>query len=142
MIVLLIRWLPDERTGRLRKQNGRQFTPAVHRRLVSGTPRIEELDELLTRAVLVPLANALHDLQQMLGRLVALAGRVERHGKIETRLMVLGIRGDFLFKFTHRSTRLGLLGALERGTSRHNGRVVVLGFGNERERLLRLLECA
>src|SRR3569833_316970 len=57
----------------LRKQNRRQLLAAFDRRRIGEAPGLEELDELLARAVLVPLAIAADNLEQLLRRFLALA---------------------------------------------------------------------
>ena len=88
------------------------------------------------------LRSRLTMLEQMIGRLLALACRIERDREIESRLMVERIRGDFLFKLADRADRLRLLGDFERRARRHDRGIVALGLGHQRERLLRLLDRA
>src|SRR3712207_7524214 len=54
-------------------------------RLVHGAPGLEELDELFSGAVLVPVAVAAHDLDELVDRLLALAAGVQGDRK-STRL--------------------------------------------------------
>src|SRR5919199_148273 len=72
---------------RLREQDGRQLASPGDRHVVRRAPCLEELQELLSRAVLVPIAVPAHDLDELIERLLALAARVERDGEIEARLM-------------------------------------------------------
>src|SRR5579883_2689442 len=58
---------------------------------IGRSHRLEELDELLAPGLLVPLAVALHQLEQLVHRLLALARGEERRGEIEPRLMIPGI---------------------------------------------------
>src|SRR5579871_1423998 len=51
---------------------------ALDRRLVIHAPDLEELQKLLAGAVVVPFAVALDDLDQLIGRVAALAAGVER----------------------------------------------------------------
>src|SRR3954453_16225644 len=82
----------------LGKQDRRQFAPSGDGRLVGRPPRLEELYKLLARAVLVPFAITLDDVEEMIRGFLALAVRVQRDGKIEARLMIERIGGNFLFK--------------------------------------------
>ena len=52
-------------------------------RLVGAAPRLEELHQLFSRAILVPFAIAFDDLEQLVGRLGAVALGVERGRQIE-----------------------------------------------------------
>src|SRR5258708_28689771 len=92
-----------------RKQDRRQPLAPLHGGLIGRAPRLEELHQLLSRAVLVPFAVALDDFEQLSGRLSALARGIERSRKIESRLMIERVCGDFLFQLGDRAERLGLL---------------------------------
>src|ERR1019366_9778177 len=61
----------------LRKQDGRQPLSPLNGGLIGRAPRLEELHQLLSRAVLVPFTVALDDFEQLMGRLTALAAGVE-----------------------------------------------------------------
>src|SRR5215831_4792268 len=76
------------RPAELGKQNRRQSLAAVHGGLVGRTPGLEELNQLLARAVVVPFAIALDDLQQVIDGLLPLPLAVQREREIEARLMV------------------------------------------------------
>src|SRR3954470_3919783 len=65
------------RAAALRKQDRRQPLAAFHGGLVGDAPGFEELHELLARAVLVPLAVPLHDLEQLVGGVLPLARGVQ-----------------------------------------------------------------
>src|SRR5438105_11671748 len=86
----------------LRKQNDRQPLSPFDGGLVGAAPRLEELHQLLARAIFVPLAIALDDLEQLIGRLGPVALRVQRGRQIESRLMIERVCGDFLFQFRDR----------------------------------------
>src|SRR5262245_21953142 len=74
-----------------RKQN-RGKPPARSDRERIGRPhRLEELEELLARGVLVPGAVAPDDLQELVDGRLALARREERGGELVARLKILGI---------------------------------------------------
>src|SRR6476659_2454761 len=105
----------------LREQNRRQPLSSIDGRFVDAAPRLEELHELLARAVIVPLAVALDDFEQLVGRFSAVALGVERGRQIESRLMVERVCGDLLFQLGHRTARLGLLGEVDRGLHRPDG---------------------
>src|SRR4051794_30122199 len=81
-----------------RKQDGRQPLAALDGSFVGRAPGFEELHQLLARAVLIPFAVALDDLQKLRGSLGALAGGIERDREIEARLVVQWIGGDLLFE--------------------------------------------
>src|SRR2546423_9305249 len=87
-----------QNTHYLRKQNRRQPLASLDGRFIGAAPRLEELHELLARAIVVPFAVALDDREQLLGRLDPLAGRVERGRQIESGLMIERVCGDFLFQ--------------------------------------------
>ena len=114
--------------------------PRRWRTLVGGTPRFEELDKLLARAVFVPFAVALDDFGQMVDRLLALAVGVERDGKIEPRLVVERIGRDLLLKLADRADRARLLGDIERSLGGGVSGVVALRLRHLGEHLLRLLD--
>src|SRR5437879_13444621 len=67
----------------LREEDRRQPLSSLDGRLVGAAPRLEELHQLLARAVIVPLAIAPDDFQQMVGRLRALAEPIERGPQVE-----------------------------------------------------------
>src|SRR5215470_1851381 len=102
-------------TTKLRKQNRRQLAAALDGRLVGRPPRLEELHELLARAVVVPFAVAPHDLDEMVDRLLAAVLAVERHRKVEPRLVVERIGRDLGLELADRTDRLRLLGQLDGG---------------------------
>jgi hypothetical protein len=77
-----------------REQNRRQPLASIDRGLVGAAPRLEELHQLLARAVIVPLAIALDDFEQLVGCFGAVALGVERGREIESRLMVERVCGD------------------------------------------------
>src|SRR5438270_610878 len=60
------------------EQDRRQSLSSLDGRFISAAPRLEELHQLLARAVVVPFAVAPDDLEQPRGRLGALACRVQR----------------------------------------------------------------
>src|SRR5262249_23665395 len=66
-----------------RKQDRRQPLAAVDGRLVGGAPGLEELHQLLARAVVVPFAIALDDLEQIVDRLLAPSLTVQAEREIE-----------------------------------------------------------
>src|SRR6195952_2996095 len=109
-------WLSHNRPAlwRLRKQNRRQPLAPVDSGLVVRAPRFKELHQLLAGPVIIPLAVALDDFQELLGGLAAVSGGVERGCEIGTRLMVERIRGDFLFQLGDRADRAGLFGEVDR----------------------------
>src|SRR5271170_5910328 len=130
---------PPRGLRKLREQDRRQPPAALDRGLVGRTPGLEKLHELLSRAVVVPFTVALDDADQLLQRVEPLALAVERQRKIEPRLMVERIGGDFLLQLGYRPEILCLFGKLERRAGGKDRRIVPLGFGNQRQRLLGLL---
>ena len=54
---------------------------ALDGRLVGRSPRIEKLNQLLARAVIVPLRSRLTMLDQMIRRFLALPGGIERDAR-------------------------------------------------------------
>src|SRR4051812_47356288 len=94
----------------LRKQDRRQLLAALHGGVVRRTPRLEELHQLLARAVLVPLAVALDDLEQMVGGRSAVAAGIQGDRQVEARLMIERVGGDLLLQFGDRTERARLFG--------------------------------
>src|ERR1700730_13742132 len=108
----------------LREQDRRQPFAPLNGGLIGRAPRLEELHQLLARAVVVPFAVALDDFEQLTSGLAALAAGVERGCKIESGLMIERVCGDFLFQLGHRADRLGLLGEIDRHLHRLDRRVI------------------
>src|SRR6266852_5118337 len=90
----------------LREQDRRQPLARLDGGLIGRAPRLEELHQLLARAVVVPFAVALDDFEQLAGGLAALAAGIERGRQIESGLMIERVCGDFLFQLGHRADRL------------------------------------
>src|SRR3569623_2126833 len=65
-LIGISRSLQSERA--LRNQDRRQLLPPLDRGVVGAAPGFEELHELLARAVVIPLAVAPDDLEQLVGR--------------------------------------------------------------------------
>src|SRR5687768_4571491 len=63
------------------EQDGRQHAAALERGRILGPEGIEELDELAPRLVVLPLAVALHDLDQMLHGRLRLAPQEQHRGQ-------------------------------------------------------------
>ena len=120
----------------------RQPLSSIHGRFIGAAPRLEELHQLLARAVLVPFAVALDDFEQLVGRFGAIALRVQRGRQIESRLMIERVCGDFLFQFGDRADGLRLFGEIDRGLHGLDRRVVALGFRHHGDGLLGLLDRA
>ena len=74
--------------------SGRQPPALGARPRVLQPLRFEQLEEALARRAVVPFAVAADDLEQRVGRRVALAGGHLRGGKLEPRLMIVGVRGE------------------------------------------------
>src|SRR5437764_11379152 len=122
----MIAYLQRRAEQDLRKQNRRQPLAAGNGGLVGRAPGLEELHQLLARAVVVPLAIALDDFHQLIDRLDTLAAGVQRHREVEARLMVERIGLHLLLEIADRSDRVRLLGYLERGAGGRDRRVVAL----------------
>src|SRR5262249_49191633 len=114
-------------TGRLGEQDRRQALASGDRRFVGRPPRLETLEELLARAIIIPFAVAPHDLDQLIDRLLPAVLAVERDREVEAGLMVERAGGDLLLELGDRADRLRLLGELERGARRRHRRIVALG---------------
>src|SRR3954451_5098597 len=99
---------PDESVGyycgisTLGKQDRRQPLSSFHGGFVGRTPCLEELHELLSRAVFIPFAVSFDDFQKLLGCFATFAAGVERGRKVESRLMVQRVCRYFLLQFRHR----------------------------------------
>src|SRR6185437_11418216 len=93
---------PLLRNTRLGEQDRRQPLAPLDGGFIGRAPGLEQLHQLLARAVLVPFAVAFDDFEQLLRRLAALAAGVERRRQIESRLMIERVCGDFLFQLRHR----------------------------------------
>ena len=78
----------------LREQHRGKFPAAGDGGLVRRAPGIEQLHELLARAVVVPFAVALDDRDQVVGCRVAIALGILGEREIETGLMIGRICGD------------------------------------------------
>ena len=76
------------------EEKGRQPPPLGARPRVGEPLRFEELQEALARRALVPVGVAGDDLEQGIGGGVAVAGGGLRSGKLEPRLMIVGIGGE------------------------------------------------
>src|ERR687894_1252162 len=73
------------------KQDRGKLAPSREGHFVHGTPGLEELNELLACAVLVPIAVLADDFKEVVDGFFAPSPGVERDGQIEARLMVEGI---------------------------------------------------
>ena len=69
----------------------------------------------------------------------AFAGGIERGCQIESCLMIERVCGDFLFQFSDRTNRLGLLGEIKRCLHRFDGGIITLRFRDHGKGLLGLL---
>src|SRR5713226_9289318 len=114
------------RSATSREQNRRQPLAPRDRRLVGRTPGLEELDRLLARAVVVPFAVALDDLEEVVDRRLALSLAVQRHREVEARLVIERVGGDLLLELGDRPDRFRLLEQVERRACRRHRGVVAL----------------
>jgi hypothetical protein len=81
-----------------REQDRRQPLASIHGRLVGRTPRLEELDELLARAIVIPFAVAFDDFEQMIDRFRTAPLAVQGDREIEAPLVIEGIDCNLLFQ--------------------------------------------
>src|ERR1700683_1797495 len=109
-----------DRPATLGKQDRGEPPAALDRGLVGRPPGIEELNELLAGAVVVPFAVAPDDGDQILERLLPAALAVEREREVEARLVVERIGRHLLLELSDRPERLGLLGQLQGGARRRD----------------------
>src|SRR4051794_30170792 len=89
--------------GTLREQDGREPFAAIDCRFIGRAPGLEELNELLAPAVVVPFTVALDDLDEVIDRLLAAAMTGEREREIEPCLVIERIGGDFLLQIGNRA---------------------------------------
>src|SRR4051812_49308028 len=75
----------------LAEQQGGEFAPGRQGRRFVEAPSLEELQQLLARRLVVPGAVAADRLQQRVGRAPTLAHRVQRHGEVDARRVVVGV---------------------------------------------------
>src|SRR5260221_5049643 len=100
----------------LREEDRRQSPPRRQRQRIGRSHRLEELDELLARRLLVPFARPLDDVEELVDRRLAFAGGEQRSGEIETGLMVVGVRRQPRAQLADRARRLVAgLGEVEPG---------------------------
>src|ERR687891_76461 len=71
-----------------REQDRRQLPTTGNRRRVIGTERLEELNQLLARRLVLPFAVLAHDGQQLVDRGVDLTAQEQARGQVEARGMV------------------------------------------------------
>jgi len=82
------------RSSRLGEEDRGETAARRQGQRVRRPHRLEELDELLARRLLVPLAIALDDVEQLVDRLLALTDGEEGGGEVEARLVILGVGGE------------------------------------------------
>src|SRR5262245_21344173 len=97
------------------KQDRRQALAPLDGCFIRAAPGLEELHELPAGSVVVPFAVALDDRKELLGGRRPVALGVECGRKVEARLMIERVCGDFLFQLGDRSQRFRLLGEIDRG---------------------------
>src|SRR5690606_34165 len=105
---------PPSRFGASGEHERGKSTPSLDRMRVLRSPGVKELDELLTRSLVVPVAIAAVDLQQMIHctRLVA----TSREGKREIKpgLVIVRIGADFGLELSDIAASTSLLCQLQR----------------------------
>src|SRR5918994_5976558 len=116
------------RGGRSCKQDRGELPPSCDRVLVRRTPGLEELNELLARAVLVPTAVAAYNFKKLVHGFLALAAGVETERQIESGLMIDRIRLEAALEFRQVAEGCGLLGEFDRGARAGERRIVGLGL--------------
>ncbi len=135
-----VRHAPDRlRSG---KQKRRQLAPCAERRGIGIAPRLEELEQLLARTVIVPLAAGLHDEKQLIGRIFTPPLRVTHLRKIEPGLIIIGISLNSLFEFNRITDELDLVGQCKTCFQRPDGRRVLLVCRNLGQNFPRLFRVA
>src|SRR4051812_39451295 len=98
----------------LREHQRRQPPPRAQGQRIGRPHRLEELDELLARRLLVPFAVALEQGQQFVDRLLALAGAEQSGRHLEARLVVVRVLLDAGAQLAGRPHRLlPLFGEIE-----------------------------
>src|SRR5262249_20627947 len=124
-----------------RKEDGGEPAARRNRERIRRSHRLEELEKLLARGLLVPGAVLADDLQELVDPGLALARGEERPGKLLARLEILGIALDAGLEVAEGALGLGAgLRELERRAGGHD-----LGMGRGLlgcllERRLRALE--
>src|SRR5262249_15110704 len=101
--------------GRSREQDGREPLAAIDGQRVGEAQRLEELEQLLARRRLVPVAVELDHGEQLVDRLLALAARPVGEREVEADLEVLRVGRGLGLEITDRPCVLGLLGEVDRG---------------------------
>src|SRR5829696_1051130 len=87
--------------------------PPCQRHLVHRAPGLEELNELLARAVLVPIAVAPDDFKEVVDSFSAPPAGVQPNGEIEAGLMIHGIALDLALQVREVAKRARLLGEFD-----------------------------
>src|SRR5690606_18064041 len=75
------------------KQDGRQPSSSRERPLVVRSPRLEELDELLARLLILPLAVARNDFKEVVDSSLTIAAGILDQRQVETGIVILRIGG-------------------------------------------------
>src|SRR6266851_2115028 len=102
-----------------REHQGRQPAPGAQGQRVGRAHDLEEFDELAPRCLLIPVAVALEQGQQLVDRRLALAGAKQRGRQLDPRFVIVRVLlepGAQLAERAHRLLRL--LGEFERRARR------------------------
>src|SRR5215472_16391970 len=126
---------------RSRKEDRRETPPRCDRERIGRPHRLEELQQLLARGLLVPGAVAPDDLEELVDPGLALARGEERRGKLVARLEIPGVALNPRLELAERA--LGFLPGLGELEARAGGGdlgVAGAFLGRAVERLLRALQ--
>src|SRR5208337_2985895 len=111
----------------------RQLPPRGDRRRVHQTPSLEQLQQLLARRLVVPRSVPPDDLDELVGRALAIALGRQREGEIEARLVVVRIGRNRLLERREVADALGLLGHAQRRPCGRDRGVLVLARSGRRD---------
>src|SRR6185437_8630771 len=96
-----------------REQDGREALAARDRERIGEAERLEELEQLLARRRLVPVAVELDHGEQLVDRLLLLLAGPVGHGEVEPRLEVLRVLLGLGLELADRTGGLGRFGEIE-----------------------------
>src|SRR5215210_1857600 len=132
---------PAQRTwARSAEQQGGKLAPRREGRRIVEAPGLKEFQQLLARRLVVPGPVPADRVQERIGRLGALARRVQRRGEVNARRVVVGIRGEALLELGElRAGETPLGGEFQRAADGNDLRVVPELRRRGLDHLLRLL---
>ncbi len=109
---------------------------------VGWAPRLKELNQLLAGGVVIPFTVAAHDLEQLVEGFLPTAISVQRNGKVESRLVIERVGGNFLFQLSNGAKMSRLFGDFKGGTRRRNCGIVSFGLWDLCQSVFGLLDAA